>query len=181
MRALGLLIAFGLIATALLLRRSLADDAAAILAAEAAVRTKIVALHEDAMRVLARGAPHPGLAPLAAQRPELGIATLDPSRWDPPLDFEVGRDDVYVYGLTDTTERDPQSGTRVHGYVLRAWPRRYGETGDLEFQITDDGRLFVGQNRVGRSGFARGFPPPFPATELGTPRGEATWWREAYR
>jgi len=152
-------------------------EAEAILAAEEATCTKIVALHELSMRILARGEPHPGLAWLVGELPELGLASVPSADFDPPPECELALDEVYVYGLTDTIERDPRTGERSFGYVLRAWPRRYGETGDLEFHVADDGRLFGGQNRVGRSGFERGFPPPFPEPDLDTARGEASWWR----
>lgn len=177
MRILGLLIAVALIATTLALRHRLDGEARAILAAEDRARTKIGELHDLSMQVLARGEAHPGLAWLIGERPELGLVSVPAEDFDPPPECELAVDEAYVYALTDTVERDPRTGERSFGYVLRAWPLRYGETGDLEFHVTDDGRLYGGQNRVGRSGFARGFPPPFPEPALETLGGESAWWR----
>jgi hypothetical protein len=71
---------------------------------------------------------------------------------------------------------DKASGRRRSGWVLRAWPREFGVTGDLEFHIDDLGDVWHGQNEVGRSGTIEGFPPKFPDKEIGRPR-QAVWWR----
>ena len=95
--------------------------------------------------------------------PELGIDQIT-----------YARDDVYMYGAATNTRRDPATDVLIHGYILRAWPLQFGRTGDAEFQLSESGVLWEGQNRLGRSATDYGFPPTFPAPELGQPG--AAWW-----
>jgi hypothetical protein len=80
-------------------------------------------------------------------------------------------DGAYLYGLAVISGSDETGGQP--GFVLRAWPLRFGGSGDLEFQASDDGVLWEGMNCSGRSGTESGFPPPFPDPDLG--RSTAGW------
>jgi hypothetical protein len=83
-------------------------------------------------------------------------------------------DDVYAFGVATQVRRD-EPGTRTRpGWILRAWPLEFGVTGDREYQLSEDGTLWEGQNRVGRSGTRAGFPPAFPEPEIGLPK--TPWW-----
>jgi len=91
-----------------------------------------------------------------------------------------GRDEVYVYGLGLTTQVDGEGRLRP-GWVLRAWPRQFGVTGDLEFHLDQTGTFWEGQNEVGRSGLEQGFPPAFPERELVSQDKHKSWWPVAPR
>src|SRR5262249_1478241 len=117
-----------------------------------------------------RGEAHPGLrgallsaAPGLEPLPDLGSAQIS-----------YARDGVYMYGLATNPHRDTPTGPLLQGWALRAWPLRFGVTGDLEYYLTEDGRLWEGQNRLGRSGTENAFPPPFQDPDIGTPKGP--WW-----
>jgi len=83
--------------------------------------------------------------------------------------------EFYVYGLGLTSIVDPETGRRGSGWVLRAWPRIFGVTGDIEFHSDHRGEIWHGQNEVGRSGTQEGFPPSFPEKNIGQAR-QTTWW-----
>jgi hypothetical protein len=116
---------------------------------------------------VARGQPPPGLRepflsrfPTLEARSELGSELIS-----------YADDGAYLYGLAEVSGADETGGRP--GFVLRAWPLRFGGSGDLEYQASDDGILWEGMNCSGRSGTERGFPPPFPDPELG--RSTAGW------
>ena len=134
-----------------------------------------LAEHEDRARELMReltaasvaavagGRPHPGLRePFLSRFPRLQ------SRADLGTELISYADDgEYLYGLAATRGADDAAPSE--GFVLRAWPLRFGGTGDLEFQSSDDGVLWEGMNCSGRSGTDSGFPPPYPDPELSRP------------
>lgn len=139
-------------------------------AGELVAQQTIAMIHKASLAALQQGRSHPGLlGDLIA-----GLPSLKPL---PDLGFNeitYAHDNVYMYGIATNAHRDPISGELVHGYVLRAWPLRYGRSGDAEFQLSDSGLLWEGQNRLGRSGTDYGFPPAFPQPEIGQPG--AAWW-----
>jgi len=142
----------------------------ALLDGEARARQVLLALGAACEAEQARADGTPGLhgpvlaaAPGLRARPDLGGEAIS-----------YAEDDVYVYGFATLSHRDPVTDALVTGFVLRAWPRRFGITGDLEYQLGDDGVLWEGQNRLGRTGTEYGFPPPFPDPAIGQPR--APWW-----
>jgi hypothetical protein len=129
-----------------------------------------VAQLQAACQDLTAGGAHAGLARDAAAS-VAGLAALEPP--DPERVFLS--DGNYCYGLISSTSREPGSGRVVQGWCLRAWPAKFGVTGQREFQIGDDGVLWEGQNRYARSGTERGYPPPFPDPDIGQPH--AAWWQ----
>ncbi len=142
----------------------------AILVGEAQARATISALSVACQAALARIGRLPELREAASSAgtrvsglPDLGSEGV-----------AFASDDLYVYGLASRPHRDETGREMVAGFVLRAWPLRFGATGDLEYQIGDDGQLWEGQNRAGRSGTTYAFPPPFPEPGLGLV-GTA-WW-----
>jgi hypothetical protein len=141
-----------------------------LLEGETTARRMIAALHEVSLDAVGKGQQHPGL------HDELlaGLPDLTPL---PDLGLELityAHDDVYMYGVAANTSRNPETGEISYGYILRAWPLRYGRTGDAEFQLSESGVLWEGQNRLGRSGTDYGYPPAFPEPEVGQPG--AAWW-----
>jgi len=141
-----------------------------ILRGEARAVATLGALAEASRAALAGGGPHPGLAAIARSRP--GLELLDELSRD---DRSYARDEVYLYGLAPTSHRAEDSEEIAHGFILRAWPREFGITGDTELYVTEDGALWQSQNRLGRSGTTQGFPPPFPDPMIGEER--SPWWR----
>jgi hypothetical protein len=147
-----------------------ARRAETIVAGEERARVSVLALVQAARSALQRdarlprlqdglAAAVPGLSPL----PGLGSAEIS-----------YASDGVYVYGLATQTHHDAESGAPRPGFVLRAWPLRFGISGDLEYHAGDDGVLWEGQNRTGRSGTSQGFPPVFPEPDVGA--DGAPWW-----
>lgn len=149
------------------LERHRADQ---LLEGETVARRTIAALHEVSLDAVNQGQQHPGLrGALLAQLPDL---TPLPDLSSALITY--AHDDVYMYGVATNSNRDPETSEIAYGYILRAWPLRYGRTGDAEFQLSQSGVLWEGQNRLGRSGTDYGYPPPFPDPEVGQPG--AAWW-----
>jgi len=172
LRATGLVLTLMLVGLMVAFRATSDQRAERLLAGEARAHRQISALVRAARIELDAGAPHPGLAAVLHAGeglrllPELGGARV-----------EFATDGAYLYGLAPTSTV-ADDGSARHGYVLRAWPREYGVTGDVEFHVRADGNLWIGQNQTGRSGVERGFPPPFPEPDLDDPDGPgARWWR----
>ncbi len=86
------------------------------------------------------------------------------------------QDNFYVYGLGLTSVVDSKTGRHRPSWALRAWPRQFGVTGDLEYHVNDRGVLWHGQNEVGRSGTDAGFPPSFSKREFEDSK-QKSWWR----
>ncbi len=171
-RALGIVLLLATLLAGAGLRLLESRRADALLAGESRARATMEALVQASLPITRRGDGHPGLrgAVLDAATglvawPDLGTAEIS-----------YAHDDVYAYGLATRSRRDAPDGPLVQGWVLRCWPLRFGVTGDVEYHASEDGRLWEGQNRLGRSGIERGFPPPFPDPELDLPKGP---WRPA--
>jgi hypothetical protein len=139
-----------------------------ILAGEARALQQLVAL-DTACRELG-GPERLPPDPAAVLRAAGGLRPLDE---DNDGNRAFASDDVYVYGVGLTRGGGDEDGPP--GSVIRAWPLRFGITGDAEFVIDEGGQLWEGLNEVGRSGTTNGFPPPFPEGDLGLPR--RPWWR----
>ncbi len=138
-----------------------------LLAGEARALETFMALHEASQAIVDAGRPHPGLAALLDAGPDLELLETESS-----VGHSYARDDVYMYGLA--TRDIVNEDVRTYGYILRAWPREFGSTGDQEYHIQQDGRLWLGANERGRSGIERGFPPMFPDPLLG--KRKVAWW-----
>jgi hypothetical protein len=170
MRASGVLLLVLLLLLGAALRRQEAVRSEHLLAGEAAARSTLVELHAACQDLVRDGRPRPDLARAAFDAvpglrplPELGSDGV-----------AYAADDAYVYGLAGQSRRDERTGRFLPGWILRAWPVRFGGTGNREYQLTDDGTLWEGQNRLGRSGTDYGFPPDFPDPDVGQPR--TPWW-----
>ncbi len=85
-------------------------------------------------------------------------------------------DEAYCYGLGLVDVTDRRTGRRRLGWAVRAWPREFGVTGDLEYYVDERGVVWAGQNPTGRSGTDAAFPPPFPEREI-EDADQAVWWR----
>ena len=156
-----LLVLFGL------LRAVCGARASSLVEHEAEARERARALMAASQETVAGGRPHPGLRgaflarfPELRARPELGGELIS-----------YADDGEYLYGLATASSAEA-AGPR-QGFVLRAWPLRFGSSGDIEFQAGDDGILWEGMNCLGRSGTDTGFPPPFPDPDL--QRRDAGW------
>jgi hypothetical protein len=139
-------------------------------AGEAGALATLADLQEACRNLVRDGRPRPDLAGAA-------LAALPALRRleGPSTDaIAYATDDAYVFGIASQTRRDERSGHMQPGWILRAWPARFGITGNREFQVTDDGQAWEGQNRLGRSGTEYAFPPDFPDPEIGQPR--TPWW-----
>jgi hypothetical protein len=141
----------------------------ALVEREARVRALMVDLLAASLEAVARDRPHPGLRepflsrfPTLQARPELGTESIS-----------YADDGDYMYGLAATRTTGTDAAGSIHGFVLRAWPQDFGDTGDLEFQASDDGQLWEGSNSTGRSGTGFGFPPDFPQRDMD--RRDAGW------
>ncbi|MCB9899157.1 MAG: hypothetical protein H6825_14225 [Planctomycetes bacterium] len=168
-RASGLVVLAVLLLAIVAFRTSSSQRADRMLVNEDRARHVVAALHRAARAELDAGRTQPALAALLPAAP--GLQPL-PDRGDGRSEY--ARDDVYVYGFARVpVKRD--DGSEAPGYVLRAWPLRFGRTGDTEWHLDQDGVLWEGQNELGRSGFERAFPPPFPEPELA--EESALWWR----
>ncbi len=111
---------------------------------------------------------HPGLGVLA--REFAGLSALQNESDFPQRSYAVG--EFYMYGVHTVQQRQLDDTFR-DDYILRAWPLSFGHTGDVEY-VLQDGRLWIGANRIGRSGAEYGYPPPFPEQDIGEPK---TPWR----
>ena len=151
-------------------RQDVARRADVLLEGEARARETIGALAQACRGALEKGRKLPSLREVSLSS-AMDLAALPGLGSD---ELSYASDVWYVFGLASHPHRDDASGAMVPGFVLRAWPARYGVTGDLEYQISDDGQLWAGQNRAGRSGTTYAFPPPFPEPGLGL-RG-VPWW-----
>ena len=140
-----------------------------LIATEEQALATFASLHRASRAAVGRG-PHPGLAALLAEHPRLHL--LDEVS---TTDLQYATDERYVFGLLRSTRRNA-AGEIVHGYVLRAWPWIFGETGDLEYHIDERGAFYRGQNDLGRSGLEEGFPPPFPQPRIAEGLN-AAWWQ----
>ncbi len=169
-RRLGPLLLALLLLLAAALRWQQSARADRLLLGEARARAVLADLQQACTTQVADGRSHPDLARRA-------LAAVPALR--PLTDLGAGptayaADGTYVFGVAPQSRRDERSGRVQPGWILRAWPRAFGVTGDREYQLGDDGVLWEGQNRVGRSGTERGFPPTFPEPDAGMPR--APWW-----
>jgi hypothetical protein len=170
-RLYGIVLLVALVALAVSLRQRAETRSERILANERIVAARVEQL-ADALRLAISEDDPPAvrLGSLARQR---GLTAL-PDTGDDRTAF--AEDELYTYGLGTTIIVDKATGRRVDGWVLRAWPRVFGVTGDIEFHVDNRGVVWHGQNEVGRSGVTEGFPPKFPAKEIGQPK-QAIWWR----
>jgi len=170
-RRLGPWLFLLLLLLAIALRWQEGTHAEKLLSGEARASATLAALHQACRSLVADGRPHPDLGRRALE----AVPALRPL---PELSgglVAYAADDVYVFGVVPQTQRAEAGGRTQSGWILRAWPLRFGTTGDREYQIGDDGVLWEGQNRLGRSGTDHGFPPVFPEPEIGLPR--APWWQ----
>jgi hypothetical protein len=171
-RKAGLLLLVLLLLAAAAVRWDDQRRADRLLAGEASARGTLAALQHLYRTALERGEPLPGLGEATLR----ALPHLRRLAGAGAAEISYAHDDVYVYGYATRPHRDAD-GRVVPGFLLRAWPLRFGVTGDLEYQLGDDGQLWEGQNRMGRSGTDYGFPPPFPDPAIGQPR--APWWPAA--
>jgi hypothetical protein len=169
LRVVGLVVLVLLLAAGVAERLRVEAQADRILAGEQRANDRVYSLYRASRSAVRRG-PHPGLAELIAEHPSLEML---PDVSDAVHDYAAN--DEYIYGLTRPQRLD-KDGALTHGFILRAWPRRFGITGDLEFYVDDIDGFWFGQNELGRSGLDEGFPPPFPQPNLGDGDGSA-WWQ----
>jgi hypothetical protein len=169
-RNLGFVVFLGLLLLGTLLRCHTAIRADTLLANEARTRETLATLFGVSQAITRSGTRHPGLrGEVLAAVPELQPL--------PELSSEqisYAQDDLYIYGAATRTVTEAQTSSTRQGFVLRAWPLSFGSTGDFEFQLSDDGALWQGQNLLGRSGTSVAFPPRFPEPTLGNP--DEAWW-----
>jgi hypothetical protein len=169
-RSIGFVVFVGLLLLAGLVRWHESRRASGLLEAEDRTRTALAALYDASRLATEDGVRHPGLRGKILA----GVPGLQPV---PDLGTEqisYARDAEYMYGLATRTIPDARTSVVRQGFVLRAWPVEFGSTGDLDFQLADDGELWQGQNLVGRSGTSVGFPPRFPDPAVGKP--DEAWW-----
>jgi hypothetical protein len=160
-RYTGLILVVLLVLVGMAQRSSTVDQARQLLDAERQARATVSELYRRSVAYTAKSEPHPGLASIIEDMPELQLIAGEST-----IDLAYARDDVYIYGLTTTSSG---TGRVIRGFILRAWPQEFGLTGDREFQIQQDGVLWMGLNRKGRSGTGFGFPPQFPDPEFAKP------------
>jgi len=169
-RRLGPLLVVALALAALGLRLSESARADTLLAGQARARDTLAALQAACLELTRSGRVRADLehaAPAAVQ----GLRVLPES--GPEVAYVTDED--YVYALTEETRRESGSDHVVQGWLMRAWPANFGHTGTREYLLAEDGVLWEGQNRLGRSGTDQGFPPALPEPDLGLPR--AGWHR----
>jgi hypothetical protein len=169
-RKLGVLLLTALLLGSVGLRVMESRRADALLDGEARARATLAALLRASRPFTERGAPHPGLRGEVLQ----AAPGLQPLTDLGTEGISYAEDGAYMYALARHPHREEPAGTLVEGWVLRAWPLRFGATGDAEYYLTEAGQLWEGQNRLGRSGTEQGFPPPFPDPDVGQPK--APWW-----
>ena len=158
-------ILFLLLLLMLVVARAVAGSrASGLVEREASARQTVQELLAASLREVGRGKPHPGLRgeflagfPTLHERADLGNESVS-----------YADDGEYLYALAAAS-----SGSGGQGFILRAWPLRFGGPGDLEFEAADAGVLWEGMNCSGRSGTDVGFPPLFPDPDLG--RSTAGW------
>jgi len=170
-RRFGPLLLVALLLAAAAVRLAESARAGRLLAGEARARATLAELHRACAALAQDGRSVPDLAgrALAAVK---GLRRLaDVSREA----VVYATDDDYVYGLATQVRTDADTDRPHQGWILRAWPADFGTSGDREYQLADDGALWEGQNRIGRSGTRHGFPPAFPEPDVGQPR--APWWQ----
>ncbi|MFT7464999.1 MAG: hypothetical protein ACI9EF_003359 [Pseudohongiellaceae bacterium] len=172
MRIVGYLLAILLTLLCLALHQRSTWRAGHLIAGEHLAQERLAKIHSLAKGQLRIG-EQAQLATLLSASELADVAFLE-SLSKPGVEFAA--DSVYVYGLAQTTAPFESGKGPRHGFILRAWPVEFGVTGDLQFHADSRGNSFQGQNNKGRSGVTVDFPPPFPATDLGS-RG-AGWWRE---
>lgn len=166
-RYTGLLLLLVLVIAGILLRTQSRHRSHRLLDGEKHARAMVERLYEASIEFTRRREAHPGLAQLAEDLPELETLT-DAGAGEQ----SYARDDVYVYGITTTATGTARPS---YGFILRAWPRDFGVTGDHEFYVTEEGAFWEGVNERGRSGLRYGFPPPFPDPAVGNSRN--SWYR----
>ena len=172
-RYYGIVLLIALMLLAVTLRQRAVHRSERIRANEIVVADRVEELAEALRASISEGDPPKVRLARLAEQPELvGI----PDVGDDRSAFAEG--ELYIYGLGLTTIVDPETGRRGSGWVLRAWPRAFGVTGDIEFHIDHKGTVWHGQNEVGRSGTEEGFPPLFPAKTLSKAR-QTAWWQPA--
>ena len=123
-----------------------------------------------------RAGERPDLVALARAAGLDQLSGVDVPEGDPRMVLQ-DRDSLYALGWI--RRRPAEGGPPEDGFVLRAWPRQHGVTGDLERHVDERNHLWEGQNTVGRSGLTRGYPPPFPEPDLEKTGGR--WWRRPYQ
>ena len=141
-----------------------------LLDGEVLARQRIETLHKLAKIEVRAG--HPAELAELLKAPELGGLTMLDELSRTGLAF--AHDEVYVYGMAQTTTALSVGKGPRNGFMIRAWPIDFGITGDLQYHIDSQGNYFHGQNNKGRSGVTIDFPPPFPAPDLRSRR--SGWW-----
>ena len=169
-RNLGTVLVLLLLTAVGLLRLDAQRRADRLTAGEGRALAVLAALQQASRRATARGDTHPGLVSSFLA----GVPGVVPRSDLAHGSTTFAEDSVYLYGITPRSRADARTGAGKAGWVLRAWPLRFGSTGDREFQVDDDDHWLVGQNRIGRSGTSFGFPPAFPEPSTDLPR--SPWW-----
>ncbi|MHC5210033.1 MAG: hypothetical protein ACYTG2_04885 [Planctomycetota bacterium] len=169
-RSVGFAVFIALLLAAVLLRWHASSRAEGLIENEAHTRRTLAALYEASLEATRDGTRHPGLRgeflrafPEFEAIPDLGTEQIT-----------YARNGTFMFGLATRTSTDTRTSAKEQGFILRAWPLEYGATGDFEYQLADDGSLWQGQNLLGRSGTAVGFPPRFPDPGIGKP--DEAWW-----
>ncbi len=177
MRKLGYVLVVFLVLLCFALHQRSSWRAQRLLDGEALALQRSELIHELA-KARVRGGEPADLAQLI-KAPELSSLTLLHELSTTGMAF--AHDEVYVYGLAQTTQPLSLGHGPRYGFILRAWPIDFGVTGDLQFHLDSKGGCFHGQNNKGRSGVTADFPPPFPAPDLRSRR--SGWWpaKLAYR
>jgi hypothetical protein len=170
MRRVGYLLVIALTLLCVALHQRSRWRSQQLLAGEALATQRLEQIHRLASNAL-REDTRPQLPELLLE-PQLSALVLLDTLARPGLAFAW--DEVYVYGMAQTSVRYADTGKLGPGYVLRAWPRHFGTTGDLQLHIDSNGTYFHGQNNKGRSGVLIDFPPPFPDPDVGS--RHAGWW-----
>jgi hypothetical protein len=169
-RRLGPLLLVVLLLAAAGVRLAESTRAGRLLDGEAQARATLAELHRACAALAQDGRVTPDLAGRA-------LAAVPGLRRLPDVSREAvayATDGAFVYGLATQLRTDADTVRPRQGWILRAWPADFGTSGDREYQLADDGVLWEGQNRLGRSGTRHGFPPAFPEPDAGQPR--APWW-----
>jgi hypothetical protein len=169
-RRLGPLLLVALLLAAAGVRLAESARAERLLSGEARARATLAELHRACAALAQDGRVVPDLAGRALAAVP-GLRRLADASREAVV---YAADAAYTYGLATQVRSEAETDRPHQGWILRAWPADFGATGDREYQLADDGVLWEGQNRLGRSGQRHGFPPAFPDPEVGQPR--APWW-----